>query len=67
MDYVTARERIMNSTDISDYVKGYYIAVLNLYKNLGSEMYERYDEKTVDLVRSWCKGSLYGSGVEDCL
>ena len=67
MDYVTARERIMNSTDISDYVKGYYIAVLNLYKNLGSEMYERYDERTVDLVRSWCKGSLYGSGVEDCL
>ena len=67
MDYVTARERIMNSTDISDYVKGYYIAVLNLYKNLGSEMYERYDERTVELVRSWCKGSLYGSDVEDCL
>ena len=67
MDYDTAKKRIMDRTDLPDHMKGYYIALLNLCQNLDDKIYERYDKKTVDLVRSWCKGGLYGSNVEDCL
>ena len=67
MDYYIAKKRIIDRTDLSDHMKGYYIALLNLYENLGDKIYERYDEKTVDLVRSWCRGGLYGSGVEGYL